>query len=152
MSSEAAIQRGRGLVSNPAFFMIFLIAAAMGIAGVMTIGISGVWGWVLVAIEGVLFAVAALTGLGEKLFVGLIALFGLFGGAVSTYVVFYLWGPMHEQYLWAGLLSLLIVVLPVASIAGERVLPLFVAFLAGVWGVISVIVLVMVLFHVGLEP
>ncbi|MCZ7683517.1 MAG: hypothetical protein M5U28_33930 [Sandaracinaceae bacterium] len=66
MSSEAAIQRGRGLVSNPAFFMIFLIAAAMGIAGVMTIGISGVWGWVLVAIEGVLFAVAALTGLGES--------------------------------------------------------------------------------------
>ncbi|MCZ7683516.1 MAG: hypothetical protein M5U28_33925 [Sandaracinaceae bacterium] len=38
-------------------------------------------------------------------------------------MVFYLWGPMHEQYLWAGLLSLLIVVLPVASIAGERVLP-----------------------------
>lgn len=149
MSSEAAIQRGKGLISNPAFFMIFAIAAAMGIAGMMTIGISGVWGWVLVAIEAALFAVAALTGMGEKLFVGLIALFGLIGGAVSTYVVFYLWGPVHGQYLRAGLLALLIVVLPVAAIAGERVLPLFVAFLAGLWGVISVIVFVMVVFGMG---
>lgn len=146
MSSEAAIQRGRGLISNPAFFMIFAIAAAMGIVGMMTIGISGLWGWVLAAVAGALFAVAAVTGLGEKLFVAIIALFGAVGGAVTAYVVFYLWGVMHEQYLWAGLLSLLIVVLPVAAIAGERVLPLFVAFLAGIWGMLSIIVLVMVLF------
>ncbi len=151
MSSEAAILRGKGLISNPAFFMIFAIATVMGVAGMMTVGISGMWGWVLTAVAGALFAVAWVTGLGEKLFVGLIALFGLLGGATSTYVVFYLWGPMHEQYLWAALLATLIVVLPVAAIAGERVLPLFVAFLAGVWGVISVIVLVMVLFQLGME-
>lgn len=149
MSSEAAIQRGKGLISNPAFFMIFTIAAAMGIAGMITIGISGPWGWGLVGVEAVLFAVAALTGLGEKLFVLLIALAGLLGGAASTFVVFYLWGPVHGQYLRAGLLALLMVVLPVAAIAGERVLPLFVAFLAGLWGVISIIVFVMVVFGMG---
>jgi hypothetical protein len=31
------------------------------------------------------------------------------------------------------------------------VLPLFVAFVAGVWGVVSIIVLTMVLLHIGLE-
>ena len=37
-----------------------------------------------------------------------------------------------------------------AVIVGERILPLFVAFLAGVWGVMSVIVFVMVMF-IGVE-
>ncbi len=164
MSTEAAILRGKGIVSNPAFFMIFTIAAVMGIAGMTTIGLS----WLdysdegqfegirfaaigLVAVVGALFAVAWFSGLGEKLFVGIIALGGLLGGLTSVTVVFILWGPTHGEYLWASLLALRLVTMPVAAIAGEKVLPLFVAFIAGVWGVVSIIVLTMVLFHLGLE-
>ncbi len=164
MSSEAAIQRGKGIVSNPAFFMIFFIAAAMGIAGMSTIVLSwldyteeGVFEGIrvgaigLVASIAILFAVAWFSGLGEKLFVALIALGGLVGGLTSAAAVFYLWGPLHGEYIWASLLALLLVAMPVAAIAGEKVLPLFVAFIAGVWGVLSVIVLTMVVLNLGLE-
>lgn len=151
MSTEAAIQRGRGIISNPAFFMIFVIAGSMGIAGMLSVGVSGVWGWGLTAITAVLFGVAWVSGLGERLFVGLLALAGLASGVLSTIVVFYLWGPVHEQYLWASLLAFLMVALPPAAIAGERILPIFVAFVAGIWGLMSVIVFFMVVFQIGLE-
>lgn len=164
MSTEAAILRGKGLISNPAFFLIFTVAAVMGIAGTSTVGLSwldysdeGMFEGIrfgaigLVATIGILFAVAWFSGLGEKLFVGVVALAGLAGGLTSATVVFYLWGPVHGEYIWASLLALLLVTMPVAAIAGEKVLPLFVAFIAGVWGVISIIVLTMVLFQLGLE-
>jgi hypothetical protein len=65
-------------------------------------------------------------------------------------VVFYLWGPMHNEYVWASLMALLIVALAPAVIAGERILPIFVAFVAGVWGLLSIIVFFMVVFQLGL--
>ncbi|HJL17617.1 MAG TPA: hypothetical protein RMH99_18280 [Sandaracinaceae bacterium LLY-WYZ-13_1] len=150
MSSEAAIRKGKGIVSNPEFFLAFFLAAAMGIAGVLSVGVSGVWGWGLIAGVAVLAAIAHFTGLGQRFFVILLSLAGLVAGLVSAYVVFYLWAFEHEQALWGGLLALLLVVMPVAAIAGERILPLFVAFLAGVWGVMSVIVFVMAVF-IGVE-
>lgn len=150
MSSESAIQRGKGLIANPAFFMIFVISVGMGVAGLGSIGVSGVTGYILAGVTAAVFAAAWFSGLGERLFVALIALAGLISGVVSAYVVFHLWGPVHGEYLWAALLALLIVVLPVGAIAGERVLPIFVALFAGVFGVLSVIVFVMVLFRVGM--
>lgn len=150
MSSEAAILRGKGLVSNPAFFMIFAIAASMGVAGLVSVGVSGTWGWGLAGGTAALFGVAWVTGLGEKLFVVLLALVGFLSGLLSTYIVFHLWGPVHDNYLVGSLLAVVIAALPIAAIAGEKVLPLFVAFVAGVWGVTSIIVLVMVLFRIGM--
>ena len=85
----------------------------------------------------------------------LLALLGLVAGAAAIFVVTYLWAiPAgdggHGSPLWAGVLALLMIALPIASIAGERILPIFVAFMAGVWGIVSVIVFVMVVF-IGVE-
>lgn len=151
MSTEAAIQRGRGLIANPAFFMIFLIAGAMGIAGVLSIGVSGMWGWGLAAVTAILFGVAWITGLGERLFVGLLALGGLASGVLSVLVVWHLWGPTQGEHVWAALIALILLALAPAAIAGERILPLFVAFVAGIWGIVSVIVFVMVVSGLGME-
>jgi hypothetical protein len=150
MSTEAAIERGRGIVANPAFFLIFFISASMGIAGLGSIGISGVWGWGLAALTAITFGIAWVTGLGEKLFVAMIALLGLVSGLVTAYVVFYLWGVVHHSYLWGSVLALTMVVMPVAVVMGERVLPLIVGFMAGIWGVVSLIVFSMVVFNVGM--
>ncbi len=165
MSTEAAIQRGKGIVANPEFILTFFLAAVLGIAGAMTIMASwmtsdaethewtGLTGVVLIGFLALLMVAAKF--LGERLFVGLIALMGLLAGIASILMVGYLWAAPtgdggHGNPLVAGLIALLILGLPPATIFGERVLPLFVAFLAGVWGVMSVIVFVMVVF-IGIE-
>lgn len=165
MSTEASIQRGKGIVANPEFILAFFLAASLGIAGTITVIASfmtqdlethewtGLTGVVIVV---VLTALAVATRfLGERLLVGIIALAGLLAGIAAILIVGYLWAAPtgdggHGSPLVAGLIGLLILGLPPAVIFGERVLPLFVAFLAGIWGIMSVIVFVMVVF-IGVE-
>jgi hypothetical protein len=151
MTSEAAILKGKGIVSNPEFILTFFLAASMGIAAMGTIGISGMWGWILVGITALLAAISVFTGMGQKFFVILLALTSFLVGLGVIAILSYLWAiPAgdggHGQPLWAGLLALLMIALPVATIYGERILPLFVGFIAGVWGILSVIIFVMVVF------
>lgn len=164
MSTEATIQKGKGIVANPEFLLTFGLAILLGFAGTLTIFVSwldfgtdgvfeGVWLWAIgiVTVVAALFAVAWFSGLGEKLFVALVALGGLLSGILSTIVLSYLWAVPeadggHGQPLYAALLALVIIAMPIATIAGEKILPLFVGFLAAVWGILSVIVFVMVVF------
>ena len=168
MSSEASIQKGKGIVANPEFFLTFGLSLGLLIAGSIVIvasfmgtdehgAISGVRPWAIgvVTVLALLFAIAWFSGLGEKLFVGLVAFAGVLAGILSVIVISYLWAMPeadggHGSPLYAALLALTIIALPIASIAGERILPLFVGFLAAVWGVLSVIVFVMVVF-IGVE-
>ena len=168
MSTEASIQKGKGLVSNPEFFITFSLSIIFGILGAGVVFTSwldydeagafeGVrlWAIGLITIVAALFAVAWFSGLGEKLFVLVVAVFGLLGGILSVITVSYLWAMPeadggHGAPLYAALLALVIIVLPIASIAGERILPLFVGFIAAIWGVLSVIIFVMVVF-IGVE-
>ncbi len=164
MSTEAAILKGRGLVANPAFFIIFTLCGGLGIAGFITLGMAWLdyneshvfegirFGAIaLVVIIAGLFAAAKFSGLEERLFVILVALFGVLAGLTSLYVVFYLWGPTHGDYLWASLLALIIVTLAPAAIFGERILPLFVAFISGIAGIVSIIAFMMVVLGIGIE-
>lgn len=151
MTSEAAIQKGKGIVANPEFILTFFLAGSMGIAAVGTIGISGIWGWGLIGVTAALAAISVFTGMGQKFFVILLALVSFLIGVGVIWVLGYLWAiPAgdggHGQPLWAGVLALLMIALPVATIYGERILPLFVGFIAGVWGILSVIIFVMVVF------
>lgn len=165
MSTEASIQRGKGIVANPEFILAFFLAAALGIAGTITIIASfmtsnpethewtGLTGVVIVAVLTGLMAAAKFVG--ERLFVWIVALMGILSGIASILIIGYLWAAPtgdggHGNPLVAGLIGLLILGLPPATIFGERVLPLFVAFLAGIWGIMSVIVFVMVVF-IGVE-
>ena len=56
MSTEAAIAKGKGILANPEFFLTFFLAGSMGIASVLTVGVSGVWGWGLVGVAALLAA------------------------------------------------------------------------------------------------
>lgn len=164
MSTEATIQKGKGIVANPEFLLTFGLAIVLGFAGTLTIFVSwldfgdnaafeGVrlWAIGIVTVVAALFALAWFSGLGEKLFVVLVAFGGLVSGILSTIVLSYLWAMPeadggHGAPLYAALLALVIIAMPIATIAGEKILPLFVGFLAAVWGVLSVIVFVMVVF------
>lgn len=150
MSSEAAIRRGTGVIANPAFFMIFFIAGSMGLAGLITIGISDVWGWGLTAITAVLFGLAWVTGLGERLFVGFLSVVAAVSWLAVTWVAF---GALaaQGQMIWGVVLVVFNIVGPPAVIMGEKVLPLLVALVGGLFGILSIIVFVMVMAGIGLE-
>jgi len=164
MSSEAAIQKGKGIVSNPEFFITFTLSILFGIVGAGVLATSwldyaetgefeGVRFWAigLIALVGAVFAVAWFSGLGEKLFVLVVAAFGVITGIGSVITLSVLWGMPeadggHGEPIYAALLALVIIILPIASIAGERILPLFVGFLSAIVGIFSVIIFVMVVF------
>lgn len=161
MSSESAIQKGKGIVANPEFFLTFFLAAIMGVAAIFTIGISGLWGWIMTGVVVALAATAHFTGLGQRFFVILMSIGGLIGGIVSFFAITLLWiapeGGMqvfgetlsgHGQPAIAALLGLIMLGLAPAVIFGEKILPLFVALVAGAWGVLSVIIFVMVIIGV----
>ena len=130
MSTEASIQRGKGIVANPEFILAFFLAASLGVAGTITVIASfmtqdlethewtGLTGVIIVA---VLTGLAVATRfLGERLLVGIIALAGLLAGIGAILVVGYLWAAPtgdggHGNPLVAGLIGLLILGLGVYS-------------------------------------
>jgi hypothetical protein len=175
MSTEDAIQRGKGIISNPEFFMVFTLTALLGIGGLLTMlsasidtetvrgqtAIVGpnIYAIAVIALVGILFAIAKFSGLGERFFVGLVALGGLFGGGLAITVVFWMIAifpasleyPSAIKWTIASIFAVGALVMPVAVIAGEKVLPLFIALVAGVWGVVSIIVFAMVVFQIGVD-
>ena len=164
MSTEASIQKGKGLTANPEFFVTFGLALVLGIASTLTVFTSWVefdeagtfegirfWAIGIVSVLAALFAIAWFSGLGEKLFVGLVAVSGGLSGILSVIVVTSLWAMSdsdggYGEPIYAALLALVMVLLPVAAITGEKILHLVVGLLAGIWGILSVIVFALVLF------
>jgi len=173
MTSEAAIKKGKGLVANPEFILAFCLAAFLGVAGATTIIASWmdfneegvfegmrIWAVLMIVILAVLMGIAAFlvrAGHGaEALFVGLVAVMGLLAGLTSVATLFLLWMAPSDGSLMGvegfgmplvgTLIAVLLLVLAPAAIYGERILPIFVGFIAGVWGILSIIVFVMVVF------
>lgn len=173
MSTEAAIQKGKGIVANPEFILSFGLAAILGIAGTTSIIASwldyneeGVFEGIRIGSILLVISIAVLMGAavavrntaigGEGLFVGLVALFGLCAGITAVLTLFLLWGSPAEHG-WMGvegfdnpligiLFAILLLILAPAVIYGESILPIFVGFIAGVWGILSIIIFVMVVF------
>lgn len=174
MSTEAAIQKGKGIVSNPAFLMIFTLCACLLGAGLGTIllfsmdfcipheecGATQVGAFqglrfvvpIILVIVAALFGVAWFTGMKENLFIGLIVLMGIASGFVSELTLLWLWGFAHEEWLIFFVLAVVIASLPPIVLILERygILPLVVAFVAAVWGVLSIIIFVLAVI-VGVE-
>lgn len=177
MSTEAAIQKGKGIVANPEFILTFGLSAFLAMGGLTSMIASwldyneeGVFEGINIAAVVLLIVLGILVGAavavrntsigGEGLFVGLVALFGLCAGIVAVLVLFLLWGSPSDAG-WMGvegfgkpligaLIGLLLIVLAPATIYGESILPIFIALLAGAAGVLSVITFVMVVF-IGVE-
>ena len=128
------------------------------------------------AFEGVrLWAVGLMVGLGvlagaaialermghgaEALLTGLVAFLGLLAGIAAVLTLFLLWGSPAEAG-WMGVhgfdnplvgaaIALFLIIMAPAAIYGESILPIFIAFIAGVWGILSIIVFVMVILGIG---
>jgi hypothetical protein len=181
MSTEAAIQKGKGIVSNPAFFMIFALCAALIGAGIATV----IFSWldycgaaeecpggaqpgalqgirfvaiILVVVIAALFATAWFTGMKENLFIGLICVLGLLSGILTIILVWYMWTIDPQGNFYDGMkpiygiaIAVLFAALPPVVLTLERygILPLFVAIFAGVFGVLSLVIFVMVVFSSG---
>ncbi|MBX3271292.1 MAG: hypothetical protein KF729_13585 [Sandaracinaceae bacterium] len=177
MSTEAAIQKGKGIVANPEFILTFGLTAFLGIGGATSVFASWLdyddefrFEGIRVVAVAVIVALAVLMGIavavrntaigGDGLFVGLVAVAGVVAGFIAILTLFLLWGspPQNgwmdvagfDKPLIAALIAVLLMVLAPAVIYGESILPIFVAFLAGVWGILSVIIFVMVVF-IGVE-
>lgn len=150
MSTEAAILKGKGIVSNPAFFMIFILAACLFGAGVGTMVLSWLdfcgaaeecgagfqpeqfqgirfFAIILVVIIGVLFAVAWFTGLNENLFIGLIVAGGFLSGMLACGVLWHMWaidaqGNFYEmdRVLTGVVLAAIIAALPPVVLVLEK--------------------------------
>ncbi|MCB9595928.1 MAG: hypothetical protein H6719_24625 [Sandaracinaceae bacterium] len=173
MSTEAAIQKGKGIVANPEFILTFGLSAFLGIGGVTSLicswldyseegvfeGINVLAVVLVVVLAGLMGAAVAVRNTsigGEGLFVGLVALFGLCAGITAVLVLFLLWGSPSDAG-WLGvegfnkpligaLIGVLLLILAPATIYGESILPIFIALIAGAAGVLSVITFVMVVF------
>jgi hypothetical protein len=124
------------------------------------------WAIGLVVSIAAVAGIAKITGLGQKLFVLMMSTAALLSGLTSLIVVFLLWMapedgmamadiPLsmeevtlegHDSIALALLMAVIILGLAPAVIFGERILPLFVALVAGAWGILSVIVFVMAIF------
>jgi len=177
MTTEADIQKGKGLLANPEFILTFGLSAFLAIAGTVSIiaswlntseegAIDGIriGAVVTIVVLGALLAGAAVLermGHGaEALLMGLVMAIGVAAGIVAVLTLFMLWGSPpdngwmgvegFDKPLIAALIAVLMIVLAPAVIYGESILPIFVAFVAGVWGILSVIVFVMVVF-IGVE-
>lgn len=176
MSSEAAIRKGKGIIANPEFILAFGLSALFGVAGTVSVIASwldydpehvfegmNIGAIVMVAALTVILTVAGILekkGHGaEALLIGLVAVLGILSGIVTIITLFLLWASPADGS-WVGvhgfgmapvgaLIAVLLLVLAPSVIYGERILPIFVAFIAGVWGVLSVIVFVFVMIGAG---
>ena len=126
------------------------------------------WAIGLVALIAIIAAVAKFTGLGQRLFVIMMSAGALFAGLLAIVVVTVLWFSPESGMAFtelplsfdageitgygnpavAILLLLSMIGLAPAVIYGERILPLFVAFVSGVWGILSIIIFVMALLGI----
>lgn len=177
MSTEAAIQKGKGIVANPEFILAFGLCVFLGISGAVCIIASWfhydqegvfqgirIWAIIMIMVLTLMMVIAGFlirAGHGaEALFIGIVAIGGLFAGFVTIGTIFLLWmAPADGSTMGVegfgmpvvgAVISVFMVILAPAVIYGERILPIFVAFIGGLWGILSIIVFVMVVTGVGI--
>lgn len=87
----AALQQARGISANKSFILLFAICFLVGAVGLLTVGVSGMWGWITVAALGVLGGVGAWSGRMESLMTlgvaGIAALTGVMSIIVTAFVI-----------------------------------------------------------------
>lgn len=82
----AALQAARGVMAQKSFFLLFFVCFLVAAVGLLTIGVSGLWGWVLVAVLGVLGGLGAWSGKMDELMTLGVAAIGGICGIVSLIV------------------------------------------------------------------
>jgi hypothetical protein len=87
----AVLQQARTISMNKSFFLLFFICLLVAAVGLLTVGVSGMWGWITVAVLGVLGGLGAWSGKMDTLMtLGVAALAGATGvlsAIVTVYVI-----------------------------------------------------------------
>lgn len=82
----AALQAAKGIMAQKSFLLLFFICFAVAAVGLLTIGISGPWGWVLVAVVSVLGGVGGFSGKMDEMMTLGVAGIGAVCGVISLVV------------------------------------------------------------------
>ena len=82
----AALQAAKGIMAQKSFLLLFFICFLVASVGLLTIGVSGLWGWVLVAVLGVLGGLGAWSGKMDEMMTLGVAAIGAVCGVISLIV------------------------------------------------------------------
>ncbi len=85
----ALLQQARTISMNKSFFLLFSICVLVAAVGLLTVGVSGMWGWITVAVLGVLGGAGMASGKMDALMTLGIAAIAAGTGVVSAIVTVY---------------------------------------------------------------
>ena len=89
----ALLQAAKSLGQNKGFLLLFLICFLVGAVGLLTVGVSGMWGLITVAVLLAVGGVGAVTGkMEEMMTLGVAAIAGLSGIVCMIVAVYVLAG------------------------------------------------------------
>jgi uncharacterized membrane protein len=91
----AALIEARGIKMNKSFILLFFICVLVALIGLLVVAVSGLAGWVLVAVLGVIGGIGAWSGKGEMLMLLGAALLALVSGVFSVIVTIYVFAGAH---------------------------------------------------------
>lgn len=89
----AALIAAKGVAANKSFVLLFAICFLVAAVGLLVIGVSGLWGWVTVAVLGVVGGLGAWSGKMDALMtLGVAVIAGLTGALSAVVAAFVMLG------------------------------------------------------------
>lgn len=87
----AVLAQARTIAANKSFILLFFICVLVLSVGLLTVGVSGLWGWVTVAVLGIVGGIGAWSGRMDSLMTLGIATIAGVTGILSVIVTIYVW-------------------------------------------------------------
>lgn len=76
----ALLAQARTISMNKSFILLFVICFLVGAVGLLVVGVSGLWGWITVAVLGLIGGAGVFSGkMDELMTLGVAAISGLTG-------------------------------------------------------------------------
>ena len=85
------LQRAQSIGANPDFILVFAAAAVMGLIGLLCVGISMMWGWIIFGAIIVGGVVDYFTGIGDKATILSLVVVSALLGVGSIAVAVFVW-------------------------------------------------------------
>jgi hypothetical protein len=91
----AALTEARGIMMNKSFFLMFFLCALFSALGLLIVAISGVPGWVLVAVLGLIGGAGVASGKMDSLMLWGLMLIAAASGVASAIVAVMVFAGAH---------------------------------------------------------
>jgi hypothetical protein len=83
----AALERAQSIAGQPSFLVLFFVCAIVAAAGIVSLIVAGLWGFVTFGGIAALVAVAVVTKQGDNIMMGVASIVALISGALSIGVL-----------------------------------------------------------------